>query len=57
MPPKRPKPPAETKAELMMQIGELLQKQYPVEPHKAIQYLLNYFTSVDLAGIKKDLTP
>lgn len=51
------KPPAESKAVLMEQVANLLQKQYPVEPHKAVLYLLNYFTSADLVGIRKDLTP
>jgi hypothetical protein len=50
----RPKPPAEAKAELMQEVEGLLKRQF-FNPYAAIFYLLNFFTSVDLVGIRSEL--
>lgn len=49
------KPPAEPKSELMRQTVEMLERQYPLNPTGAIEYLLNFFTSADLVGIRDEL--
>lgn len=49
------KPPKETKAELMEQVWSACMRKWPHQPDKAIDYLLNYFTSADLVGIREDL--
>lgn len=51
MPPKKPKPPTETKAQLMDECSRMLR----VVPFDPIEYLLNYFTAVDLVGIRDEL--
>ena len=43
-----PKPPKLTKAELMERITKELGNLYPGKPESALQWALNYFTSVDL---------
>lgn len=51
----RPKPPAETKIELMRKCQDALQTKYPHNPDTAVEYLLNFFTAVDLVGILSEL--
>ena len=51
----RPKPPAESKAELMAQAQHLLSSKFNGRPFAAMDYLLNYFTGLDLVGIIEDL--
>lgn len=51
----RPKPPAESKVELMRKCAEALRVKYPHQPDTAIEYLLNFFTAVDLVGIISEL--
>lgn len=55
MPRDRIKPPAETKGTLMIQVSQDLQRKYPLRPDAAVEYLLNYFTSADLVGIRDEL--
>lgn len=55
MPPVRAKPPTETKAALMEQTLAALQVRYRNNPIAAMEYLLNYFTSVDLVMIRDEL--
>ena len=52
---KRPQPPAETKIQLIGEITALLQERYRNDPRTAIEFALNYYTSIDLVGIRKDL--
>ena len=54
-PPARPKPPAETKAQLMLSVKDAIEAKFPVNPAAAVEYLLNFFTAVDLVGIRADL--
>lgn len=49
------KPPAEPKAQLMVQVLELLQEKFPTQPDAAILLLCNYFTGADLVGIRDEL--
>lgn len=49
------KPPVETKAALIQQTVEMLERKYPLNPPAAIEYLLNFFTSADLVGIRDEL--
>ncbi len=49
------KPPAEPKAQLMLQVLNLLQEKFPVQPDAAILHLCNYFTGADLVGIRDEL--
>lgn len=51
----RPKPPAESKADLMNQVLNHLMMKWPHQTDAAVLYLLNYFTAVDLAGIRDNL--
>lgn len=60
MPPTKVKAPKETKAQLMEEIVAEMQKRYAGGSSSsfsrgAVEYLLNYFTSVDLVGIRDDL--
>jgi hypothetical protein len=50
MPRDKIKPPAETKSQLMDEITRLL-----VNKPMAIEFLLNFFTSADLVGIREEL--
>ncbi len=49
------KPPATPKIELMVTATAALFRRYPADPNKAIEYLLNFFTSADLVGIIEEL--
>ena len=51
----RPKPPAQSKAELMAEVADLARRRYPTDPETALLYILNFFTAVDLVEIKNDL--
>ena len=51
----RLKPPAESKAKLMLDVQALLQSKYPTTPDEAVLFLLNYFTAYDLVGIRQEL--
>jgi len=59
MPPKKVKPPAETKAQLMEQVHLALEAKFKNPPEDraaaAIDYLLNFFTAADLVGIREEL--
>jgi hypothetical protein len=55
MPPKKNKPPAETKAQLMTQVAEAIEARWSTNPHGGLEYILNFFTAVDLVGIRDDL--
>lgn len=48
------KPPAETKAQLMLEIVGQLDGRFPSKL-SAYEYLLNFFSSADLVGIRDDL--
>jgi hypothetical protein len=50
------KVPKEAKVVLVQECLALLQELYPHEPTKAIEYLLIFFTGVDLVGIREELT-
>lgn len=51
----RPKPPTQTKAQLMAAALVDLQRAYPDRPFDAAEYLLNFFTAIDLVAIREDL--
>lgn len=55
MPPVKFKPPTQTKAQLMKLVSLKVQERYPTQPDRALEYVLNFFTSVDLVGILEDL--
>ena len=50
----RLQPPKESKAELMAEVGERLDRRFP-DHRDAILHLLNFFTTVDLVGIRDEL--
>ena len=55
---KRLQPPKEQKADLMIEVEELLARKFRMpflDTHSAILYLLNYFTSWDLVEIRDEL--
>lgn len=54
MPPKRPKLPTQTKAELMSLVLIELKLKHR-DPFSAMEYLLNFFHSADLVEILKEL--
>lgn len=51
----RPKAPADSKAALMEDVARALEDKFGVNCGGAALYLLNYFTSIDLVGIRDDL--
>lgn len=51
----RIKPPTETKTQLMLEIEQVLPVRFDHDPVKMMAYLLNYFTAIDLVGIRDDL--
>lgn len=53
MPRDKIKPPAETKAQLMEDVKDILMQHYIKE--NAILFLLNFFTAADLVGIRDEL--
>jgi len=55
MPPKREKPPAQSRAELTDELVRLMSNRYVVEVGTATRFLSKYFTSIDLVGIIKDI--
>lgn len=55
MPRDKIKPPTESKIDLMGQIVQLAQEQWPHDPISAIEWFLIFFTSADLAGIRDEL--
>lgn len=54
MPPKKPKPPAETKAQLMEQVRDAFRDKNMLGL-PAVDFLLNFFTAADLVGIRDEL--
>lgn len=60
MPKDKIKPPAETKAQLMEQVHDALDRKFKVHPDDApaaaIDFLLNFFTAADLVGIRDELS-
>lgn len=55
MPPKRPKPPKDSRADLeVMMFG--LMDSWQMSPTDRIAYLIKFFTTADLEGICKDLS-
>lgn len=54
MPRDKIKPPTESKVELMRRVTNELEWRY-VDPEKRVEYLLNFFSSVDLAQIRDEL--
>lgn len=51
---KRPKPPTWTRQELTQEVVRLLRKTFP-EPGKDVEFLLTFFTGIDLEGIILEL--
>lgn len=52
----RPKPPKESKADLMADITVLCRERFlPDSPESALLYVLNYFTALDLEGIRNSM--
>lgn len=51
----RPKPPSQTKAELMPLVVEAIIAKWPNDPAKGVLFLLNFFTAIDLSMIKQEL--
>lgn len=54
MPPTRPKPPKRTREEIATAVRYALGAKFE-HPAGAVDYLLKFFTAVDLEGIEKDL--
>lgn len=54
MPPEKPKMPKETKADLMGEVMKTLKDTHG-NTESALLFILNYFTTVDLIGIRADL--
>lgn len=54
MPKTKVKPPLETRAELVEQVRQALENKHE-SPVSALDYLLKFFTNVDLVGIRDDL--
>ena len=55
MPRHKIKPPVESRADLMGQVEEVMLRKFRANAAPSIQYLLNFFTSADLVGIRDDL--
>lgn len=55
MPPKKLKPPTETRQELLTQVANSLESLFAGDGDDAIAHLLEYFTNVDLVAIRDDL--
>lgn len=55
MPKDKIKPPAETKAQLMEQVRRAVILKFPAHPDARVEFLLNFFTSADLVGIRDEL--
>lgn len=49
----RPKPPAERREDLLSAVRKALAEQ--MEPIEAVDYLLPFFTNIDLVGIRDEL--
>lgn len=54
MPKEKIKPPPEPKVELMRQVFALLEARHTTQADD-VYFLLNFFTSADLAGIRDEL--
>lgn len=55
MPPKRPKPPNEQRTELLHEIVLMANVKFAASKNGALEYVLGFFTNVDLVGIRDDL--
>jgi len=51
---KRIQPPKELKFDLMVEVGELLMRQFP-KPTPAVIFLLDFFSTFDLVSIRDTL--
>lgn len=56
MPPKgRTQAPVEPRAKIADDILDIVMKMYPIEPRKACEFIMRYYSSTDLVEIRKDL--
>ncbi len=55
MPPQRPKPPKETRAEIEARFLAAMGRKWPVSHQEPTRFLMGYFTSLDLIGITAEL--
>ena len=55
MPPQKPKPPKEKRAEIEARFLDAMGRKWPVSHQEPTRFLMQYFTSVDLIGIIEEL--
>ena len=55
MPPQKPKPPKEKREVIEDRFLAAMGRKWPVSHQEPIQFLMKYFTSLDLIGITAEL--